>query len=109
MTKVMKIGEKQYPRLLFEISDPPETLYYSGNPDVLERPCLALVGSRKCTKYGEVVAKRIAGRAAENGITVVSGMAMGIDSAAHIGCLEAGGKNGRSVGLWIGYMLSSIK
>lgn len=92
MIKKIAPGQSDYPRLLSEINDPPQILRYDGDLSILAEPCIAVVGSRKCTKYGEAVAKRIAKRAAESGITIVSGMALGVDSAAHIGCLEAGGK-----------------
>ncbi len=81
-----------YPALLRLIKKPPKTLYYRGDISLCNTPCLAVVGARKGTAYGKDAAYRLAKRVAELGITVVSGMALGIDSAAHQGALDAGGK-----------------
>jgi DNA processing protein len=81
-----------YPDLLQQIKNPPAALYYRGDPAVLREPCLAIVGSRKASSYGSWAAYELAKRAASYGITVVSGMAYGIDAAAHKGALDGGGK-----------------
>ena len=81
-----------YPELLRHIKNPPASLYYRGEPAVLQEPCLAIVGSRKASSYGSWAAYELAKRAASYGITVVSGMAYGIDAAAHKGALDGGGK-----------------
>ena len=81
-----------YPKLLKEISDPPGKLYYDGDVSLLKKTGVSVVGSRKASKYGEIVAKQIGKRLAESGITVVSGLAMGIDTAAHFGALDSCGK-----------------
>ncbi len=89
--RIIVYGDSGYPRLLREIADPPPILYCRGVFDV-DRPCIAMVGSRHATGYGREVAHRLAGDLARAGTVVVSGMAAGIDAAAHSGALEAGGR-----------------
>ena len=84
-------GMPQYPALLKEIKNPPRELFFLGNVEILKSRCLAVVGSRRTTSYGRNTAVRLAKRAAEAGITIVSGMARGIDTCAHRGALDAGG------------------
>jgi DNA processing protein len=80
-----------YPALLLHIPDPPPVLYCYGN--LAGNQChIAMVGSRKATAYGKTSAKNLARDLAAKGISVVSGMALGIDTAAHIGALEGGGR-----------------
>ena len=81
-----------YPKKLKEIPDPPEALHVMGDPSVLEKRCIAIVGSRKCTVEGMKTAELIASRLAEAGVTIVSGLAEGIDTAAHRGALYVGGR-----------------
>lgn len=88
----VSIGESDYPELLTGIKRPPLKLYYRGDWDLCNTPCLAVVGARKATPYGKWAAYNISKRAAEHGVTIVSGMASGIDSCAHMGALDAGGK-----------------
>ncbi|EEG76748.1 DNA-processing protein DprA [Dethiobacter alkaliphilus] len=88
---VLTLACAGYPLLLAEIYDPPAVLYYRGDIDVLSTPCVAMVGSRKATEYGKNAALKLAGQLAAAGITVVSGMARGIDTWAHAGALGAGG------------------
>ena len=83
--------EDGYPSLLRQIEKPPEVLFYRGNLSLASRPCLAVVGTRRATAYGEKAAYEIAKDAASQGFAVVSGMARGIDSCAHKGALDAGG------------------
>ncbi|NLM42477.1 MAG: DNA-protecting protein DprA [Clostridiales bacterium] len=90
--KVYTIDDKEYPENLKHIYDPPPVLYVKGNIDKIDDNAIAIVGSRKATDYGLKVAKRLGMELAEAGITVVSGMAIGIDSAAHRGALKAGGR-----------------
>lgn len=78
----------EYPFLLKQISRPPPLLYCSGRWRELDHPGVAIVGSRRCTFYGKEVAGRLAGELADAGLVVVSGMALGIDTAAHEGALE---------------------
>jgi len=80
-----------YPPLLREISDPPIGLYRKGNYD-FSLPSIAIVGSRRTTLYGQAVAKRFAAELARLGFCIVSGLAQGIDTAAHEGALSVGGR-----------------
>ncbi len=79
-----------YPRALLEIFDPPELLFGTGNPAILDEPAVAVVGARRPTSYGRAVAERIAKDLASCGLVVVSGMATGIDSIAHWGAMAEG-------------------
>jgi len=80
-----------YPRRLREIKDHPEKLYYSGDITLLNRRCAAVVGSRTTNQYGRSMAVAISAELAGHGVTVISGMARGIDTCAHRGALDAGG------------------
>ncbi len=80
-----------YPKLLLQIADPPLVLYVRGDPDVLNTPQLAVVGSRKPSHSAERHAYDMASQLAGYGITVTSGLALGVDSFAHRGALSAGG------------------
>lgn len=81
----------RYPALLGCITDPPPVLWARGDVSALCRPSVAIVGSRAATPYALQVAARLAGELAQRGIVVTSGLARGVDSAAHRGCLDAGG------------------
>ncbi len=82
----------EYPYLLSEIKDKPKTLYVVGNAKLLHRKSIAIVGSRDCTNYGAKVSEKLAYNLSKQNIIIVSGLARGIDTYAHIGCLKAGGK-----------------
>ena len=84
--------DQRYPPLLACIPDPPPVLWVKGEPQVLTRPAVAIVGSRAATPYALQVARRLAGELSERGVVVVSGLARGVDSAAHEGCLGGGGE-----------------
>lgn len=86
---VLTIFDRDYPHLLTEISHPPVVLFVVGAPAALQRTQIAIVGSRKATHYGREAAFRIARGLAEHGCVVTSGMATGIDAAAHRGALAA--------------------
>jgi DNA processing protein len=92
--------DQGYPRLLREISDPPIGLYRKGGY-MMDAPCVAMVGSRRTTLYGQAVAKRLAGELVRLGFCVVSGLARGIDTAAHEGALAAGGRTAAVLGTGI--------
>ncbi len=79
-----------YPRLLCEIKNPPLVLYYKGDISLLNKRCIAVVGTRKATQRGTYHARSFSRELAANDIVVVSGMATGIDSAAHMGALGVG-------------------
>lgn len=86
---VLTIFDPGYPRLLKEIAHPPVVLFVVGDPEVLQRTQIAIVGSRKATHYGREAAYGIARGLAQAGLVVSSGMASGIDAAAHRGALAA--------------------
>jgi len=89
--ETLKIEDKNYPKLLKKISNPPKILYCKGNLLKNEK-CLAIVGTRRCSDYGREIAFSIARDLARTGITIVSGMARGIDSFGHLGALEGKGR-----------------
>lgn len=91
--QALLIDDPQYPVLLKQIYDPPQILYYVGNLEILRRPLCAVVGTRRMTRYGEMQAFRFAKELSRQGVCVVSGLAYGIDKAAHEGAL-AGLKGG---------------
>ena len=86
------LGDPGYPRLLRETDRAPWVLFYKGNAELLHRPCLAVVGTRVPTYYGKKTAELLSRELSECGITIVSGLARGIDSHAHAGALEGDGK-----------------
>jgi DNA processing protein len=91
--KTLTLGAEGFPERLSQIPSPPKILYHAGAPlaELLDRPCVTIVGSRSVSTYGRQVTIDIAGRLAEQGIVIVSGLALGIDSLAHRTALEAGG------------------
>ena len=88
----ISIGEKDYPAALKTIQDPPKVLYFKGNFDITKKHCFAIVGTRRCSPYGKQAALEIAGGLTTAGLVIISGMARGIDTTAHLGCLESNGK-----------------
>jgi len=88
---LLPVSEPRYPWLLRQIPDPPPVLYVDGDPTCLGQPCLAVVGSRNPTPQGRETAREFGRTLARAGFIVVSGLAHGIDGAAHLGALEAGG------------------
>jgi DNA processing protein len=91
--KMLTLTSPLYPEYLRNIPTPPRQLYYLGDlPPLLDKPRLAIVGSRKVSAYGRSVTLSLSKKAAEQGIVIVSGLALGVDGLAHQGCLEAGGK-----------------
>jgi DNA processing protein len=89
--KFLLFGDAEYPRRLTELHDPPPYIFVLGDLALLERPAVAIVGTRRATPYGERVTDAIAGALAAAGVCIVSGMARGIDSAAHRAALARGG------------------
>ncbi|HEV8485837.1 MAG TPA: DNA-processing protein DprA [Blastocatellia bacterium] len=90
--EVLVLADPRYPALLRETYDPPIVLYALGDIDgALAQPAVALVGSRRCSTYGRNIAEKLSRELAERGVTVISGLARGIDSAAHRGALEGKG------------------
>ncbi len=90
---IILLDDGVYPSMLRETSDPPITLYVKGAwSECLEQPCIAIVGSRRASTYGQNTALMLARDLAKRGVTIISGLARGIDAAAHRGALEAGGR-----------------
>ena len=87
----LKMGDEQYPQCLYEIASTPKQLEYLGDLSVLKRRRVAVVGARRCTPYGVAAATKIGEKLAAYGVTVVSGLAVGVDSIAQKACLDAGG------------------
>lgn len=88
---VLTLEDKSYPSLLKEIPDPPPVLYIDGNPRILQLPQIAIVGSRNPSAQGKINASMFAADLAKRGLTITSGMAMGVDGAAHEGALRQDG------------------
>ena len=99
-TDFITTRDADYPRLLKEINDPPIGLYRKGRYDFAQ-PCVAIVGSRRTTLYGQATAKKFGAELARLGFCVVSGLARGIDTAAHEGALSVGGKTAAVLGTGI--------
>jgi DNA processing protein len=87
LNHILTIGDINYPQSLLNISDPPFLIYVKGRTDLLNKPSLAVVGSRSATTQGLRNAEAFANIASDSGLCIVSGMAQGIDAAAHIGGL----------------------
>jgi DNA processing protein len=90
--RLIALGNPEYPPSLAAITDPPYLLYIRGSLVAADTNSVALVGSRHCTDYGRRVAARLASGLVRAGVTVISGLARGIDGAAHRAALEAGGR-----------------
>jgi DNA processing protein len=102
---ILILDDGSYPDLLRQIDDPPITLYVRGDWQAcLEQPCVGVIGSRNCSTYGKNSAEMLSRELAARGITIVSGLARGIDTSAHRGAIEA---KGRTIGV-LGTGLDSI-
>ncbi len=88
---LLRRGEPDYPERLLDCADAPRTLWARGDLTLLGKPCVAIVGTRRATAYGERVARELGRVLAMAGATIVSGLARGIDAAAHRGALDAAG------------------
>ena len=90
---ILILDDGSYPSMLREIDDPPITLYVRGDwPACFEQPCIGVIGSRMCSTYGENASEMLSRDLASRGVTVVSGLARGIDAAAHKGALQGKGR-----------------
>ncbi len=89
--EILLWSDEGYPEKLGHLVDPPPVLFARGRLELLGRPSVTIVGSRRSTVYGRRSAEALAAQMAIRGITVVSGLALGIDGASHRGALEAGG------------------
>lgn len=98
--RVMERGRDEYPEALLRLGDPPSRLHVAGVLPI--EPAVAVVGSRRCTRYGATLARDMAASIARAGWVVVSGLARGIDTAAHLGALDGGGPTVAVLGCGIG-------
>jgi len=89
---IISLDDKHYPPILKQIYDPPPVLYIKGNLTRQDNLCISIVGSRYCSLYGQEQSSRLAHFLSSAGFTICSGMARGIDTAAHQGALSAGGR-----------------
>src|SRR5882757_6568695 len=91
--EINKLIRNKIPERLRRIPSPPKVLYVAGAPldDLLQHKTVAVVGSRKLTTYGNQVTANLAGRLAEQGVVIISGLALGVDAVAHRAALDAGG------------------
>ncbi len=90
---ILILDDGSYPAYLREIADPPITLYVRGDWQAcFEQPCVAVIGSRMCSTYGENASEMLARDLASRGICIISGLARGIDTAAHRGAMRGGGR-----------------
>jgi DNA processing protein len=96
--RIITLADAEYPRPLLEIGDPPLILYLKGRAELLARPAVAIVGSRSATAQGLENAEAFARALSDAGITILSGLALGIDAAAHRGGLAGAGSSVAVVG-----------
>ncbi|HWR21815.1 MAG TPA: DNA-processing protein DprA [Verrucomicrobiae bacterium] len=99
---LIRFGDEGYPELLAAIHSPPPILYVRGTIEPKDRVAVAIVGSRQASQYGSAMAEQISGELAERGVTIVSGMARGIDAAAHRSALRAAGRTIAVLGCGLG-------
>jgi len=88
----IKIGDPEYPYLLKNVKDPPKIIFARGNTDLLKKPSIAIVGTRKPSEQGKRFTEKIAKFCVDKGFTVVSGFALGVDTVAIKSALSSGGK-----------------
>lgn len=98
---LISIYDEEYPQKLKEIYDPPLVLYVKGNRKILNDLSIAIVGARNASEYGQKTAKSMAYMLSKNNINVVSGLARGIDTNAHLGAVRAKRKYNSSYWKWI--------
>lgn len=96
--RALRRGEQGYPERLLDAPHPPRVLWAEGDLALLDRPCVAIVGTRRATAYAERVARELGRVLALAGATVVSGLARGVDACAHRGALDAGGATAAVLG-----------
>ncbi len=88
----LTIFDKDYPKLLKEIYDPPIILYYRGEIKKEDQKAIAIVGTRSITDYGKIVTRQFAKDLVLNNLTIISGLARGVDTQAHLAAIESGGR-----------------
>lgn len=99
--EMITIKDKKFPNKLKNIYDPPIALYVKGNKDLLDKCSIAIVGSRNCSQYGKLISKKFAYELAKNNIIIVSGLARGIDTYAHIGAITIKNSTVAVMRMWI--------
>lgn len=105
----LSISDPRYPRLLKEISDPPSSLWVLGRGTHINmEKTVAVVGTRRITPYGADITQRIVSGLVKNGVTIVSGMAIGVDTAAHRAAIDAGGKTVAVLGCGIDIIAPAV-
>lgn len=105
--RAISIKNDDYPELLRETDAPPIILYCKGNVSLLKTDCLAVVGTRRATNYGKSSCSKIISQVASQGITIVSGLAEGIDTVAHRSALDVNGKTIAVIGSGLNYIYPS--
>ena len=101
--KVITYESAEYPKSFRELSNPPLVVYMSGEADLNDKVMIGIVGARKASKYSVNVVSQLSASLAKGGFTIVSGGALGVDSAAHTGAILAGGKTVAVLGCGLGY------
>ena len=96
--RVIVLSEPEYPASLRDLNDPPPVLFARGDLAAVAAPVAAIVGTRRATPYGERVTRDLAAALARAGVSVISGLARGIDGAAHRAALDAGGRTAAVLG-----------
>lgn len=89
---IIKQSNNDYPEKLRKIKNPPKELWICGNKEILKKPIIAIVGSRKCSEYGRKYAREFARVLSKNGICIISGLAIGIDTIVHESSMNELGK-----------------
>ena len=107
--QIIRIDDKNYPQSLKNIYNPPKILYAVGDVSILNDNIIGVVGCRNCSIYGKEIAQKFSYELAKKNIIVASGLARGIDTWAHIGCMKAKGKTIAVLRFWLRYNLSSRK
>ena len=105
----LSLVDARYPSRLRDLSRPPDPLFVDGDLAALDPPAIAIVGTRRMTGYGERIARELAIACAEAGVVVVSGLAQGIDSAAHRGALDGGGRTIAVLGESIPMFVATVR
>lgn len=96
---LLDAADPRYPAAFRADVEPPSLLWVAGDPECIHGPTVAIVGTRRCTRYGHDVARRLGAELTASGVSVVSGLALGIDAAAHAGALEVGDPVAAPVGV----------
>jgi DNA processing protein len=105
----LRPDDDRYPVALRDLRPAPDPLWLDGDADVLGRPCVAIVGTRRMSPYGERVARELGGALARAGAVIVSGLAQGIDCAAHASAIDAGGSSVAVLGEGITSFLANAR